>query len=197
MPSVPLPMAVLGACSHGLALYGYNRFQVPNKLCAPEATKFFGAWTWLTFQTNVLCMLYFAAATCAHFVESAALSSIVVDGFPLAFSLGFALSIMYYALDHFNEENVQKRKKYPKMGYHHVELACHLEHAMSTPVALLNAWSITLPGPSPTNSVVLPYMAFYIGMTLVNRMLVRAWAYPIIDDAQRAAGARTALAFNQ
>ena len=188
MVAVSLFMGVLGAASHAFALYGYYTWQIPNKLCAPQATQYLGSLTWLTFQTNVLCMCYFAAAVFSHVFDSTALSSIVVHGFPLALTLGFALSIMYYGLDHFNPENVQKRKTYVPMGYHHVELACHVEHGMSTPIAVLNACTIALPATVPVNGVVLPFMGWYIALSLVNRAATRAWAYPIIDDVQRAAG---------
>ena len=196
MPAISLLMGVLGAASHALALYAYYTFSPPARIIAPEATKYLGAVTWLTFQTNLLCMMYFAAAVCLHAFESALLSSFVEQCFPLIFSLGFALSFMYYGLQHFNPENVQKRNKlYPAMGYHHVALACHLEHGMSTPIAVLNACTIALPATSSVNTVLLPYLCWYFSMLFLNLAATRTWPYPIVDDAQRAGGWPGVLVF--
>jgi hypothetical protein len=95
---------------------------------------------------------------------------------------------MYYGLDHFNADNLQKRKRFAAMGFPNILLACHVEHGMSTPLALLNACTIALPAASSVNEVVLPFMGWYILMTYANRAATGAWAYPIIGDVQRAAG---------
>ena len=55
--------------------------------------------------------------------------------FPLSFGLGSMLTMLYYALDFFNPENVKKRKEFSKHVAPYCELAAHIEHGTALPVA--------------------------------------------------------------
>ena len=85
--------ACFGLVSHALAVYGKS-INVPDALNNPEPTRYTGRWVWLTYQTNTLCTVYFAAAVASCLVESEALATFVTAAFPLAFALGFVLSIL-------------------------------------------------------------------------------------------------------
>ena len=41
---------------------------------------------------------------------------------------------------------------------------------------------------SGTRLLVSSYVCFYLGLTMVNRLLTGQWTYPVIDDAHKAMG---------
>ena len=105
-PVTSLLVVTLGFVGHSVAILG-NRLQLPNHICAPEVTRYLGFFTWLTAQTNCICCAYYAVAVVSHVVDSASASAVVVQCFPLAYCLGFMLSILYYGLDYFNVDNIK------------------------------------------------------------------------------------------
>ena len=170
--------------------------EIPDRLGNPQATQYLGMFTWLTVQTNIICCARFAAVLAAYFLGSASLAALTVRLFPLSFGLGAMLTVMYYSLDYFQEENVRKRKQNAKFAPH-CELAAHLGHGSGLPLAVLDA--ITLVGndhPRPgVTGLVMSYIAFYMVLTLVNHAATKVWQYPIIAVVQRAAGWPAVLVF--
>ena len=183
MVSSSLPVALLGFAAHATALW-VERLQIPGHL-QTEAVKYLGRLVWLTFQTNLLCACYYGIGVASHAFP--ALDAYVVQLFPLAFCLGFALSLLYYGLDHFNPSNIKKRKYYSAKGYPHCEIASHLQHGSGTPMALLHAMTSSFTTSDPAVRVI-AFMLWYILMTLANKCATGHWQYPILNDAQRVGG---------
>ena len=180
--------ASIGLVGHGLAVYG-KHINVPDALANPAPTRILGRFVWLTVQTNTICTVYFAVAVSSCLWESEALSTIVTTFYPLAFALGFVLSMLYYGLDHFNPDNIKSRKHWTENGYPQIRICCHLEHGSSTPVALLFAFTLKLPfGPAPSVQPVLAFLCWYICMSLANHAATGAWQYTIIREAKEGAG---------
>jgi len=116
--------------------------------------------------------------------------------FPLSFGLGFMLTLLYYGLDHSNADNVQKREQFRHLCPH-CGLGAHLAHGSALPLAVLDACSFAASG-YPRPGVVLVvggYILFYMVQTICNHLATSAWQYPIIADAQRAAGWAGVLLF--
>lgn len=185
-----LPTALLGVTAHAAAVVSKLLIGIPDRISNPKATQYLGLFTWLTVQTNVICCLRFAAVLVAHFTVSSALEALTVRIFPLSFGLGSMLTLLFYSLDYFQEENVQKRKKYSQTVAPYCELAAHIEHGSALPLALMDALTLAASGHSRPGVVDLVggYILFYMGLTLLNHAATRVWQYPIIADAQRAAG---------
>ena len=181
--------SLLGFAGHAVALYG-KAINVPDSLSHAVPTKYLGGAVWLTVQTNVVCFFYYAAATASCVVRSEALADLVAHLFPLAFALAFVLTILYYGLDHFNPESVRKRKLWSENGYPQIEMISHLEHASAAPLALLYAFSLRLPsgGAEPSVGPLLTFLAWYVAMSIANRMATGEWLYPIVEDAHKAVG---------
>ena len=186
--------AVLGAVGHALALLG-KAINVPDSVANPGPTSYLGFLTWLTVQTNIVCTAFYAAAAAACVLESDALGAAVAQAYPLAFALGFALTLLHYTLNHPNPANREKRRYYTQAGYKYVELASHLEHAAGSPLALLFACAYRLPAGVPAPSVLDPvgaFMLWYIGLTCVAAARLRGPcppAPPPPPPAGRAEGA--------
>ena len=72
-----------------LTLLPHPRLKLPRK------TKYGGRLTFLTFQSNMIMLLYH------HLRAFAPDAYLAVHAYPLAFAAGVGLTLMYYALDHF------------------------------------------------------------------------------------------------
>jgi len=189
--------ASMGFAAHAAAVYAKIALEVPDRIGSPQATRYLGMFTWLTVQTNVICCARFAMVLAAYLLGSTDLASLTVLFFPLSFGLGFMLTILYYGLDYFAEENIQKRKKFSETIAPHCELAAHLSHGTALPMAVLDACTLAArdhPRPAVT-LVVGGYVACYMVQTIVNHAATRVWQYPIIADAQKAAGWAGVLGF--
>ena len=185
-----MPTALLGFTAHAAAVYAKIFLEIPDRISSPQATQYLGILTWLTVQTNLICCLRFAAVLVATFTASTYLMALTVRLFPLSFGLGSMLTVLYYSLDYFQEENVKKRKEYSKTIAPLCELAAHISHGPALPLALLDALNLVASGHTRPGVVDLVggYILFYMTQTLVNHAATGAWQYPIIADAQRAAG---------
>ena len=186
---VHLITASLGLAGHAIAVYG-KAMNIPDSVDNPEMTRYLGGLVWLTAQTNVLCTVYYAVAVASCLVVSETLTATVALAFPLAFALAFVLSLLYYGLDHFNPATVAARKKWSENGFPQIHVCNHLQHASATPLALLYAFTLRLPSnsPEPTVQPVLAFLSWFICMSLANHTATGLWQYPIMQDAQDAAG---------
>ena len=182
--------AAIGLAAHGAAVLAKITLSIPDRIGSPQATRFLGMFTWLTVQTNVICCYRFALVLVARFVGSDAIIALTVRMFPLSFGLGSMLTMLYYALDFFNPENVKKRKEFSKHVAPYCELAAHIEHGTALPVAVLDACTLAAHNHSRP-AVMLPiglYILLYMLQTIANHAATKVWQYPIIADVQRAAG---------
>ena len=133
--------------------------------------------------------MYFAA--CIYSALGFGLDSVVVQLFPLAFALGSFLTVAYYGLDHFNPENVKRRAHFSVRGYPYIGISAHTQHGLALPLVVLHASRLQMEAKPEDSTILLTvggYLAFYITYTFVNKAVSGAWVYPIIDDAQKAAG---------
>lgn len=155
-----------------------------------QVMRYFGRFVFLTVQTNFISVNYFALALAASVTGSPVLHSLTEQLFPLVFALGTLLTPLYYAGDHFNPTKKVRNKELKELGYRYIHLADHLEHASALPLALLETF--VFPGTPPATgwSIMLTsaYIFFYLGITIVNRYLTGVWTYPLLGDAQDAAG---------
>ena len=188
--------ATLGFTGHAVAVFAKVALEIPDRIGNPQATQYLGMFTWLTVQTNIICCARFAAVLAAYLLGSTSLAALTVRLFPLSFGLGAMLTIMYYSLDYFQEENVKKRKQNAKISPH-CEAAAHLGHGSGLPLAVLDACTLvgsSSPRPAVTN-LVGGYIVFYTVLTLANHAATKVWQYPIIAVVQRAAGWPAVLLF--
>jgi len=191
---VPLPVAAVCLGVQVTALLSNMFLAVDPRKFMPLATQYFGRLTFLTVQSNILMTAYYAAvlgAVLSH-ENTSAQEELLVRLFPLCFSLGTFLTVAYYALDHFNPENVKKRAAFAKTGYPYVEIASHLEHGLALPAVLLFTYNldVDIPGPQVEDILryVVGYVGFYLAFTHVNKFMTGVWVYPIIEDVSKAAG---------
>ena len=177
-----------------------------NSQADPVPLSIFGHFTFLTTQTNLICMLYFAC--CCLRDTSPAFKTVAYKGFPLCFGtlsllllftssthiwktntgLGTFLTIAYYALDHYNPESIKRRKYWTRHGYPYCGLNGHLVHFGALPLSILHMISIR-PGPSFDDLwYIALYMTFFVCFSVYNRLATGKWQYPILMDVQRSAG---------
>mmetsp|Transcript_19203 Transcript_19203/g.32116 ORF Transcript_19203/g.32116 Transcript_19203/m.32116 type:complete len:229 (+) Transcript_19203:162-848(+) len=191
----------IASVNHFFAVVSKKTLSASDVLVAPEATRFLGMFVWLTVQTNLICAGYYILSLVSYVLNSHILDAVLVRAFPLSFGLGFQLSILYYTLDHWNPENVKRRRTFSAKGFPHCELAAHIEHALATPVALLQACSLSLPAgiACPSGMDVLRhvglYATFYLMLSIINRFATGRWQYPVLEDAQKATGVLGVAAF--
>eukprot|EP01062_Namystynia_karyoxenos_P070200 TRINITY_DN65591_c0_g1_i1.p3 TRINITY_DN65591_c0_g1~~TRINITY_DN65591_c0_g1_i1.p3 ORF type:complete len:249 (+),score=84.91 TRINITY_DN65591_c0_g1_i1:79-747(+) len=193
----PRVMAGAGLAGFATQLLCHT-LDTPPALVCPEASRYLGRFSFLTFQTNVVCTAYFAAAVRALWGGSELGTHLWLRRlFPMVFGLGSFLTLAYYALDHFNPVSTQRRAHYKQNGYPLIGMAAHGEHCFALPLVVLQAlnWS----GPAPSFREGLPYtagfMAWYLFMTHANRLVTGAWIYPVIDDVEAKGGAVGRCAF--
>lgn len=185
-----MPTALLGFTAHAAAVYAKLFLDIPDRISSPQATQYLGILTWFTVQTNIICCLRFAAVLVATFAASTDLTALTVRLFPLSFSLGSVLTVLYYSLDYYQEENIKMRKQCSKTIAPLCELAAHISHGPALPLALLDALTLAASGYTQPGAVdvVGGYVVFYMTQTLINHAATGVWQYAIVADAQRAAG---------
>ena len=85
---------------------------------------------------------------------------------------------------------VCRATQHKEQGYRYVNVADHLEHAPSLPLVLLEAClsGVETAGAYWSAGITSAYVVFYLGVTLLNVHLTGRWAYPVFEDAERAAG---------
>ncbi len=135
--------------------------------------------------------MYIDGATRTHARSSRARISPATRTVPPDGPIAWRVTPRYVdGLDYFQEENVKKRKEYGKTIAPYCEVAAHLTHAPALPLALLDALTLSASGHARPGVVDLVggYILFYMAQTLVNHVATQTWQYPIIADAQRAAG---------
>jgi len=155
----------------------------------PASTKsrcrVFGHYTFLTSQSNLILLAY-------HGLRLVAPESwLATHAFPLAFALGFGLTIMYYALCHFLEEKAREDKLWIEKGYTLIPIANHLEHGFALPLAVIDALFGGHAGETTfadTRLFVVGYIIFYLILILVNKKLTHEWVYPIFGVAEEKLG---------
>ena len=116
---------------------------VPPEKIQPVPTQYLGRLSFLTFQTNVLCAIFYAGVLLD-------MEAIATKMYPLAFALGVFLTLAYYGLDHFNLDQVRRRLAWQR-DYPWVHASAHGEHASALPLTLLYACGARdrgLPAPS-------------------------------------------------
>jgi len=144
----------------------------------PAQTKYLGRFMFLTFQSNLFLTGYYSLSLASNLLFSSSSSSVVlldkllVALHPMAFGLGTFLTSAYYLLDHFNPEQIERRKQNEK-NYPYIQYDAHLEHGLAAPFVMLFTSGI-LKTPfrataSDVNSFVGGYMLYYLFQTHVNK----------------------------
>ena len=182
--------AFVGFAGFNFAVFTAHMLAVPPMLFDPVCARVFNRWLYLTYQSNIMCMLYFGACLW---------SGAPIQLFPLVFALGAFLTIAYYVLDHFNAET-RRRKDVHKQIYPYIHWASHLEHGHALPLVLLHAATVELPaGALPSDGdaarIVVGYNLFYLLLVHLNHALTGRWPYAVIDDVTRAGGVVGRLLF--
>ena len=96
-------------------------FPPPREKC-PTRTALLGSLTFLTVQSNLICYYY-------NFMRLLAPDGEVVRLlYPLAFSLGVMLTLLYYSLDHFVNAKQAEDRLWIKKGWTWIPIANHLDH---------------------------------------------------------------------
>lgn len=190
MSGAPPAVAAIGMVGSALAvLSGVYLMPPPHLKCAAK-TSYFGRFTYLTYQSNMLCALYYALRCVAPDTY------VATHGWPLAFALGAGLTVSYYGLDHFVEAKRRDDREWRDMGWRWIPLANHLEHGMALPIALYQAARGGHAGESGADDVLWfcgGYSAWYLLFTLLNRRLTGVWVYPIFDEVGARVGGAAAF----
>jgi hypothetical protein len=201
-------MTVLGAsaalaCLTGfmmpiLMLFGVVR-SPPAEDIRPMALKYLGKWAFLTRWTNFICFVYYLVNLLAELgIARSLLRPVIIEGFPLVFSLGIFLTVAYYALVHFNPADRQRFKRLYdegwRQGLENVYFQNHACHALALPASLLHARVVGLEGYRGTYWLVC-VMGAYLTVITANRAATQFWVYPIQDQIEAKHGMPGALAF--
>lgn len=196
--------ALAGFVGFNAALLSHHMMAIPTSLFDPQCSKVFGNWLYLTYQSNIMGLVYFALALINSVLSteegSSVLTEYLIALFPLIFAVGSFLTIAYYALDHFNPENFRRKERYRDI-YPYVHWVSHLEHGHALPLVVLHAANMQLPptAPLPTRAIVTAtvgvYMLFYLVLVHLNHHLTGLWPYAVIDDVTRAGGAALRCVF--
>jgi hypothetical protein len=144
-----LMTSVVCCAGHAIALLTHRFLMPPPAIKEPERVALFGRLTYLTVQSNLFCCAFHALRLWRPD------STLVTRLHPLAFALGFALSILYYGLNHFNDKNQALVKKWVAKGWVWVPLGNHLEHALALPLAVLDSALLPRGAPSASDVVLL------------------------------------------
>ena len=180
------PALISLICAVGNAVgFAGHLFMPPCWLRSPQKTRVFGRWTFLTNQSNAILVCYHALrfAAPAHALARRA--------YPLAFALGVGLTLLYYGLDHFVAAKRAEDRLWVARGFVWIPVACHVEHGLALPLALLDARYGGHAGESTGGDVVVlvgGFAAFYLLGTLLNKKLTGLWLYPISDELEKALG---------
>ena len=172
------------------SIYCSYQLCVPPEKIQPVPTQYLGRWSFLTFQTNVICAIFYGGVL-------ADMPAIAKHLYPLAFALGVFLTLAYYGLDHFQVDQVRRRRAWQR-EYPWVHWCAHFEHASALPLSLWYACTRDRALPVPTTFgkvVVVYYMAFYLILVHANKYATGVWVYPIFDDVTKAGGVFGRMAF--
>jgi len=185
--------AAIGFAGFNGALMAGHLLAVPPQLHDPACSQYLGRWLYLTYQSNVIGTAYFALALCDAVLLKGTAALLVFALFPLVFAMGAFLTIAYYALDHFNAENLRRKERH-RAQYPYVHWCSHIEHGHALPLLLLHAVTMKMPlgAVLPTNSEVVyaisAYMIFYLLLIHINWWATGLWPYAVIDDVTRVGG---------
>ena len=191
-------MALSSWLGFTVALMSCHMLAAPPQLFDPQASKLLGRWLYLTYQSNVLCTLYFSAnlvdgvlldglyhqqlvmmckptLTAMHCDSRSHFNiDVLMPAVPLCFALGTFLTLSYYALDHSNPENYRRKERCKPM-YPYVHWCSHLEHGHALPIVMLHTATMSLPSgvvlPTAADACryIGPYILFYVVVVHVNR----------------------------
>ena len=195
-----IPTAAAGFVGFYAALLAAHMWAAPPQLFDPQAAKYLGRWLYLTYQSNVICCVYFGVALFDATLGGGAWSAPLMRFFPLVFSLGGFLSLAYYSLDHFNPENV-RRKERCRSEYPYVHWCSHIEHGHAAPLVLLHAallecpQRVALPTSYDVHFFVSVFILFYVVLVHANHFCTGRWPYAIIDDVTRIGGTALRIFF--
>mmetsp|Transcript_38396 Transcript_38396/g.61634 ORF Transcript_38396/g.61634 Transcript_38396/m.61634 type:complete len:228 (-) Transcript_38396:194-877(-) len=196
MPVVSLPVSVLCLGSQALAMYSIYNFAVPPEKFMPEQTKYLGRFMFLTFQSNLFLTGYYSLSLASNLLSPSSgsidmLDRILVALHPMAFGLGTFLTSAYYLLDHFNPEQVVRRKQNEK-NYPYIQYDAHLEHGLAAPFVIFFTSRIMQTPFRATsgdvNAFVGGYIIYFLFQTHLNKWATGFWPYPIIDDMEKMGG---------
>lgn len=157
----------------------------PPHLKAPQRTRLLGRLTYLTVQSNVISFLYHA------FCLLVPDSPLVIRLHPLVFGLGFALTPLYYGLDHYQAEKAASDREWIAKGWRWIPLGNHLEHGLALPLALLDG--LCTVRATPASADVLRFCggygaAYFVLVVLQNKRRTGWWVYPVFEELERAFG---------
>mmetsp|Transcript_25352 Transcript_25352/g.78196 ORF Transcript_25352/g.78196 Transcript_25352/m.78196 type:complete len:211 (-) Transcript_25352:61-693(-) len=162
-----------------LTLLPHPRLKLPRK------TKYGGRLTFLTFQSNMIMLLYH------HLRAFAPDAYLAVHAYPLAFAAGVGLTLMYYALDHFVPAKIALDNEWVAKGWSWIPIGNHVQHGLALPVALVDGLYGGHAGQTSMADVVLfvgGYTLVYLVWTVVNKYLTGLWVYDIFDVAESKLG---------
>ena len=177
-------LAALNAAGFLMAILAHRFLFPPPREKCPTRTALLGSLTFLTVQSNLICYYY-------NFMRLLAPDGEVVRLlYPLAFSLGVMLTLLYYSLDHFVNAKQAEDRLWIKKGWTWIPIANHLEHAPALPLALLDAFGAAHGATTDAEIYVVcgGYIGFYLVVTLLQKRIHGAWVYPVYDEAVAAAG---------
>jgi hypothetical protein len=198
-PQTTFAIASVCLLNYAIAVWSGIYLGVPPKVYNPTVTKIFGNFVYLTYCANFVGACYFSAHWLAAVSGNDALDAALVRLFPVTFTLGCFMSVAYYGLDYFNEDN-RRRKAAQKKHYPYCEVSSHLEHGLPLPTVLGFALSLRVDPASDAGSVAaqlrqqsfdLPIficMCGYVAMLHYNKSATGLWAYGLFDDVTRSAG---------
>ncbi len=83
----------------------------PPSVFAPLVSMYFGRSIFLTYQANHLLWFYYLLFLYNYLTDSQIAKKMVINLYPLCFSLGFFVTFGYYLLDYSNPENILIRDK--------------------------------------------------------------------------------------
>ena len=122
---------ISAVCALGCALATWTHYNLmpPPRLKAPVTTRLAGSLTYLTVQSNWIM-------TCYHMLRFLLPGNYLAQhAFPLAFALGFNLTLLYYGLNHFVAEKRRMDAEWIGKGWRRIPLGNHLEHGLALPCA--------------------------------------------------------------
>ena len=181
-----MDVSLLCAAGFLTAILAHFYLMPPPHLKAPQRTLLLSHFTYLTMQSNCICFAF-------HMMCVLVPDSVwVVRLHPLAFTLGFMLSPLYYGLDHFQRAKAAADREWIGKGYRWIPLGNHLEHGMALPLALLDALVSVRATPDAADIVIFcgGYgTAYFVFVILLNKRLSGWWVYPVFEDLEHRFGA--------
>lgn len=190
MVVIGLAPSMLSTAGFAFAMFADLVLGAPAAVELERLADYFGKWVLLTFQTNVLCLLYSILCTAAALWPSATLDAWIVALFPLYFMLALFLTVGYYAVVHFNKAGMEGRRILAKR-YPWIYVSKHASHGHATFLALVMCGALRVsPSYVEVVSSTWPFLLEYLCLTCVNKRLTQQWMYPFLDDAERSGGGK-------